>query len=147
MCSHLAPVSYDPGDIHADRLPGHHVALVSGGAGTPRALVWFLEPLDRDKGFLPRETELLFFGVTAGFFTLMIFSVDWADAAVVNSFLLVVEGARVVWTPVLDGTECFLYMGVVRGALCVQWLCGLVWGLDKWRVVFTHVSVLVCGVE
>lgn len=97
-------------------------------------------PLDRGVGFLARVVEVFFLGVTAGFFCLMIFSVDRGDAAVVRGFLAVVEGALV-------GAECLLYTGVVRGALCVQCLYGLVLGEDKWRVVFTHVSVLVSGVE
>lgn len=98
---------------------------------------WLLErlPLDQEEGFLVREAELFFLGVVAGFFSLIIFTVDWGDAAVVNGFLAVVEGARVVWKPAFDGTEWSLYMGVVRGTLCVQWLYGLirgvVWGLEK----------------
>lgn len=72
----------------------------------------------QDEGFLPRE--VFFLGVTAGFFSLMTFTVDWGNAAVVNGFLAVVEGDCVVVELVFDGTGW--YMGVVRGTLCVQGL-------------------------
>lgn len=96
---------------------------------------WLLErpPLGQEDGFLEREVELFFLGVTAGFFSLMIFTVGWGDAAVVNGFLAVVEGALVIVKPAFDVTEW--YAGVVRGTLCVLGLYGLVrgvvWGLGK----------------
>lgn len=52
--------------------------------------------MDQEEGFLARETELFFLGVTAGFFSFMIFTVDWGDAAVLNGCLAVVGGACVV---------------------------------------------------
>lgn len=98
---------------------------------------WLLErpSLDKEEGFLAREAELFFLGVTAGFFSLMIFTVGWGDAAVVNGFLLaVVEGALVVRKPALVGIERSSYMGVVRGTLCVQWPYGLIRGV-VWRLL------------
>lgn len=87
-------------------------------------------PLDQEEGFLARETELFFLGVTAaGFFSFTIFTVG--VAAVVNGFLAVVEGARVVWKPAVDGTGWLLYMGVVRGTLCVHWLYGSIRGVVR----------------
>lgn len=69
---------------------------------------WFLFlvrlPLDEEEGFLGRVVELVFLGVTAGFFCLMIFTVDLGVAAVVKGFLLVVEDACVVLKPDFDGT-------------------------------------------
>lgn len=91
--------------------------------------------MDQVEGFLAREAELFFLGVTEDFFSLITLTVDWGDAAVVNGFLKVVEGACVVWRPAFDVTEVSLYMGVVSATLCVQWLYGLtrrvVWGLEK----------------
>lgn len=101
--------------------------------GLPGCRFGLLErlPLGREEGFLVREAGLFFLGVT-GFFGLIIFTVGWGDAAVVNSFLAAVEGTCVVWKPVFEGFEWLLYVGVVRGTLYVQWLYGLVCGLDKW---------------
>lgn len=85
--------------------------------------------MDQEEGFLARETELFFLGVTAGLFGLIIFTVGCNDGVAVNGFLAVVEGACVVWRPPFDGTEWSLYMGVVRGTLCVQRLYGLIRGV------------------
>lgn len=90
---------------------------------------WFWLFLGREEGFLARGAGLLFLGVTAGFFSLIIFTVDWGDAAVVSDFLAVVEGARVVRETVFDVTERPFDMGVVRGTLCVLWLYGLIRGV------------------
>lgn len=92
---------------------------------------WLLErlPLGREEGFLARGAGLLFLGVTAGFFSLIILTVGWGDAAVVSGFLAVVEGARVVWKTVFGVTECPFDLGVVRGTLCVQWLYELIRGV------------------
>ncbi len=89
---------------------------------------WFLERplLGQEEGFLVREGELFFLGVTAGFFSLTIFTVGCSDAVEVSGFLAVVEGTCVVWKPASDGTEWTLYMGVVRGLTR-----GVVWGLVK----------------
>ncbi len=112
-------------------------SLVELLIGLSACWFWLLErlPLDQEEGFLARVVELFFLGVVAGFFSLIIFTVDWGDAAVVSGFLAVVEGACVVWKPAFDGTEWSLYMRVVRGTLCVSWLYGLirgvVWGLEK----------------
>lgn len=84
---------------------------------------WPLErpPLGKEEGFLAREVELVFLGVTAGFLSLIIFTVGWGGAAVVNGFLVVVEGAGV--------TLESLYTGVVRGFLGVPRLNGLTRGV------------------
>lgn len=75
-------------------------------------------PLDQEEDFLALEAEVFFFGVTAGFFSLIILIMGWAGAAVVNIFLAVVAGACVVWRMEWP-------IGVVRGTLCIQWLNGL----------------------
>lgn len=75
-------------------------------------------PLDQEKDFLALEAEGFFFCVTAGFFSLIILIMGWVDAAVVNIFLAVVEGACVVWRMEWP-------IGVVRGTLCVLLLYGL----------------------
>jgi len=82
--------------------------------------------LDQEEGFLARVAGPFFFGVTAGFFSLTIVTVDWGDAAVVSVFHAVVEGGAFDMT--------VRYTGVVRGTRCVRGLYGLmravVWGLE-----------------
>lgn len=102
--------------------------------GLSGCLFWLLErmPLDQEEGFLARETELFFLGVTEGFLSLMIFTVGWGGGAMVDVFLADVEGACVVWKPAFVGTRWSLYAAVVRGTLCVQWLYGLIRGVMWW---------------
>lgn len=87
---------------------------------------WFWLFLGLEDVFLARGAGLLFLDVTAGFLSLIIFTVDWGDATVVSAFLAVVEGACVVWKTVFGVTECLFDTGVVRGTLCVRCLYGLI---------------------
>lgn len=63
--------------------------------------------------------ELLLLGNSAGFFSLMIFTVEGVVAVVGNVLFVFGVEFRVVWWGAFDVLECPLGMGVVWGTLGV----------------------------